>query len=55
MYGCVVGWVIADVSKAPIASLKHSAAMNNANVNLLWYFLWIVEALKIKAKRSFET
>jgi hypothetical protein len=54
MCGCVVGWAIADVSKAPVAS-KHSAAMNNANVNLLGYFLWILEALKIKAKRSFET
>jgi ribosomal protein S18 len=50
-----VGWVIADVSKASVASLKHSAAMNNSNVNLLWHFLWILEDLKIKAKRSFET
>jgi hypothetical protein len=49
-----VGWVIADVSKRSV-SLKHSAAMNNANVNLLWHFSWILEALKIKAKRSFET
>jgi len=38
MCSCVVGWVIADVSKAPVAFLKHSAAMNNANVNLLWHF-----------------
>jgi hypothetical protein len=43
--------VVADVSKALIASLKHSTAMYNADVNLLWHFMWILEALKLKAKR----
>jgi hypothetical protein len=51
MCGCVVGWMIADVSAAPVVYFKHSATMNNANFNLRWHFLWILEALKIKAKR----
>ena len=46
---------MADVSKEPVASLKHSSALNNANVSLLRHFSWILEALKTEAKRSFET